>query len=450
MKAQWYKDPRYVAAGILKRLPLHWMKDETYLRMLYRVRFGKKLDLDDPRTFNEKLQWLKLHDRRPEYTVMVDKYAAKKWVADRIGEQYIIPTLGVWEHFDEIDFDRLPDQFVLKCTHDSGGLVIVKDKNSFNKKAARHKLEKCLKKNFFYPGREWPYKDIRPRIIAEPYLTDESGVELKDYKIFTFDGRPNLIQVDYDRFALHKRNLYTTDWQYIEATIQYPTDPAHQIARPENLEKMLALASALSQGYPHIRTDFYNIDGRILFGELTLNHGAGFEKFTPPELALTMGQWLRLPSGGGILKKDNIILYLRLQLQTGLPDYKIMCFNGKAKCSFVCSERYAKTGLRVTFFDDAWNVMPFERHYPKSEKPIPRPLHFEKMKQLAQVLAGDTRFLRVDFYECNAKLYCGELTLYPGGGFEEFTPPVWDMTLGSWLELPAGQREEIHGTYRLP
>lgn len=298
MLAQWYKDPRYVMAGIVKRLPLHWMRDDTYLRMLYWIRFGKKLDLEAPQTFNSKLQWLKLYDRRPEYTIMVDKYAAKKWVADRIGEQYVIPTLGVWNHFDEIDFNRLPNRFVLKCTHDSGGLVIVRDKNNLDKRAARHKIEKCLRRNFYYTGREWPYKNVPSRIIAEPYLTDESGVELKDYKIFNFDGTPNLIQVDYGRFAKHKRNLYTTDWKYIEAAIQYPTDPTHQIAEPKKLDKMLELAHKLSEGFPHVRTDFYNIEGRILFGELTLNHGSGFEKFTPPELAVKMGQWLTLPSGG--------------------------------------------------------------------------------------------------------------------------------------------------------
>lgn len=276
---------------------LPFISDETYLRMRFKQQVGYELDFDEPKTFNEKLQWLKLHDRRPEYTTMVDKYAAKKWVADRIGVEHVIPTLGVWDHFVEIDFDELPDQFVLKCTHDSGGLVIVKDKSRLDKKAANKKIEKCLKRNFYYAGREWPYKNVPPRIIAEPYLTDESGIELKDYKIFNFDGVPKLIQVDYGRFIEHKRNLYSTDWQYIEAAIEYPTDPEHHISKPKNLDDMLELAHKLSAGYPHVRTDFYNIDGKILFGELTLLHGAGFEKFMPPELGLQMGQWLTLPTG---------------------------------------------------------------------------------------------------------------------------------------------------------
>lgn len=299
MAVKFFTDPA-IRFGYLGKLGL-WdrMPDKKYLEKLFELCTGYALDLENPRTFNEKIQWLKLYDHRPEYTTMVDKYAAKKWVADRIGEQYIIPTLGVWEHFDEIDFDGLPEQFVLKCTHDSGGVVLVADKSKLDKKAAKRKIEKHLKYNYYYGGREWPYKNVPPRIIAEPYLTDESGTELKDYKIFNFDGQPKLIQVDYGRFAEHKRNLYSTDWQYIEASILYPTDPDHQIEKPKNLDKMLELAHKLSEGYPHVRTDFYNIDGKILFGELTLLHGSGFEKFTPPALGEQMGQWLKLPSGGG-------------------------------------------------------------------------------------------------------------------------------------------------------
>ncbi len=411
--------------------------DDLYVKHLYKAYFGKEPDLENPQTFNEKLQWLKLYDRRPEYTIMVDKYAAKKWVADRIGEEYIIPTIGVWNHFDEIDFDKLPDQFVLKCTHDSGGIVIVKDRSKFDRRSAKRKIERCLRRNYFYIGREWPYKNVPPRIIAEPYLTDESGEELKDYKIFNFDGQPKMIQVDYGRFTEHKRNLYTTDWKYIEAVIKFPTDSSHQIPRPQSLEKMLELAHKLSDGYPHVRTDFYNIDGRILFGELTLCHGAGTEKFDPPEFALTVGKWLQLPSGGGVLTTDDgIALYCRFKENDDLPDYKLMCFNGEVKCGFVCSERNTGTGLKVTFFDRDWNEMPFERHYPKSKRYMPKPVHYEKMVMLAECLTKDLPFVRVDFFEVAGKVYVGELTLYPGCGIEEFTPPEWDTVLGSWLNLP--------------
>lgn len=211
------------------------------------------------------------------------------------GEEYIIPTLGVWEHFDDIDFDKLPDKFVLKCTHDSGGLVICRDKSKFDKEAARKKLEKCLKRNYFLYGREWPYKNVPPRIIAEKYMVDESGVELKDYKIFCFHGVPKIIEVDFNRFVGHKRNLYTTSWELIDLEICYPSDENFKIAKPEHLEKLLQLATVLSQDIPHIRTDFYVINGKIYFGELTFCHGSGFEKFIPEEWDKIFGDWLKLP-----------------------------------------------------------------------------------------------------------------------------------------------------------
>ena len=175
-------------SSLNRRNLLNWMPDKMYIEMLYKVRMGRKLNLDNPQTFNEKLQWLKLYDRKPEYTTMVDKAAVKDYVADKIGSEYIIPTLGVWEHFDDIDFDQLPNQFVLKCNHDSGGLVICKDKASLDMEAAREKIESSLKRNFYYHSREWPYKNVKPCIIAEKYMVDESGTELKDYKFYCFGG----------------------------------------------------------------------------------------------------------------------------------------------------------------------------------------------------------------------------------------------------------------------
>lgn len=290
--------PDKIVTNLGRRGLLNWMNDESYIKLLYFTIFKKFPNLKDPRTFNEKLQWLKLHDRKPEYIKMVDKFEAKKYVADIIGEEYIIPTLGVWEKFDDIDFGSLPEQFVLKCTNDSGGVVICRDKNKFDKTAAKKKINKGLRENFFYFGREWPYKNIKPRIIAEKYMTDESGTELKDYKFFNFDGKPKLIQVDYDRFVEHKRNLYTTDWKYIEAAIQYPTDRDHIIKKPEVLDQMIAIAEKLSAGIQHVRTDFYCIDEKVYFGELTFYHESGFGKFEPERLDIEMGSWIKLPSGG--------------------------------------------------------------------------------------------------------------------------------------------------------
>ena len=273
----------------------NWMSDETYLKIAFRSLMGKKLALQNPQTFNEKLQWLKLYDRKPIYTTMVDKYEAKKYVAGIIGEQYIIPTLGVWDKFEDIDFDRLPKQFVLKCTHDSGGLVICRDKSQFDKQAARKQITQSLKRNFFWSGREWPYKNVKPRIIAEKYMED---------------------------LHLHE-----------------------------------------------------------------------------------------------------------------LRDYKFLCFNGNVKCCFVCTDRFTQQGLKVTFYDDQWKIMPFERRYPRSKTPIPKPVTYEEMVKLAETLSKDIPFMRVDFYSIGKDVFFGELTLYPGSGFEEFNPVKWDEGLGAWIKL---------------
>lgn len=278
--------------SLCDRLP-----DEEYIKKLYKLHIGKELDLDNPKGFNEKLQWLKLYDRKPEYTTMVDKFAVKQYVTNKIGNEYIIPTLGVWDHFDDIDFTALPKRFVLKCTHDSGGLVICKDKSKFDIKKAKSKIEKSLKTNFYLVGREWPYKNVKPRIIAEQYMED-------------------------------------------------------------------------------------NPDSQDLI------------------------------------------------------DYKLMCFNGKVKCSFTCTGRHAKDGLKVTFFDTDWKRMPFERHYPAELNNICKPKSYEEMTQLAEILADKIPFVRIDFYEIKGKPYFGEMTFFPGNGMEEFTPEEWDETLGSWLELP--------------
>lgn len=276
-----------------------YLPDALYLRIQYMVKMGQKLDLRYPLTFSEKLQWLKLYDRKPEYTTMVDKYAVKKYVADRIGEEYIIPTLGVWDSFDEIDFDSLPDKFVLKCTHDSGGLVICRDKKTLDMDAARKKIEKSLRTDYYKLGREWPYKDVPRRIIAEKFMEDG-----------------------------------------------------------------------------------------------------------------TQGD--------------------------ALNDYKLMCFDGKVYCSFVCSGRNSEEGLRVTFYDREWKRLPFRRHYPSADKDFDMPLQYHRMIELAERLSKDIPFVRTDFYEIDGKLYFGELTLFPGNGMEEFSPEEWDERLGELIELPNG------------
>lgn len=272
------------------------MPDEEYLKLRFKVRMKKELNLDEPKTFNEKLQWLKLYDRNPEYTRMVDKYEAKKYVADIIGEEYIIPTLGVWDRFEDIDFDALPNQFVLKCTHDSGGLVIVKDKQNLDIKKAKNKIEKSLATNFYLRGREWPYKNVKPRIIAEVYMEDEKSGELPDYKYFCFNGEAKVMFIATERSAKEetKFDFYDMDFNHLPFTNGHPNSTKN-IEKPEKFDEMKILAEKLSKGIPQLRVDFYEVNGKIYFGELTFSHWGGFVPFNPPEWDLKLGEYITLP-----------------------------------------------------------------------------------------------------------------------------------------------------------
>lgn len=283
---------------------LHWVSDTAFLRIDYWLRFGKRLNLKDPQTFNEKLQWLKLHDRRPEYVTMVDKIAVKDYVAGKIGSEYIIPTLGTWDKPEHIDWESLPNQFVIKWNHDSGSIVICKDKSTFDCKKAIEKLSYGAKVNGFWYGREWPYKGVRPMLLAEKYIEVESNL-------------------DFD-----------------------------------------------------------------------------------------------------VSKNDDLV------------DYKFMCFNGEVKCCFTCTNRFSGNGLKVTFYDNDWNIMPFERSHPREIFPIKMPSCYKQMKEAAAKLSKGLPFARIDFYEIKEQPYFGEITLYPGSGHEAFQPEEWDYILGSWIVLP--------------
>lgn len=271
------------------------MNDKLYIKILYFLKFDRFLNLKNPQTYNEKLQWLKLYDKHTEYTKLVDKITVKNIVSKIIGEEYIIPTIGIWDKFDDIDFSTLPNQFVLKCNHDSGGLIICKDKKDLNLQKTKAKINKSLKRNFFYICREYPYKNICPQILAEPYLTDESH-ELKDYKIFCFDGIPQFIEVDFDRFTKHKRNIYSTNWELQDFEIQYPSNKEKHIEKPKCLQKMLDISAKISQGMPHARIDLYLIDNHIYFGEITFFHEGGFGCFKPYIWDKKFGNLLKLPT----------------------------------------------------------------------------------------------------------------------------------------------------------
>ena len=292
---KWIKHPKFYTILLIGRIfPDTIFFDKLYLKMMYKYKFHKKLDFNNPKTFNEKLQWLKIYNRNPEYTKMVDKYEIKKYVSETIGEEYTIPILGVWERFEDINFEQLPNQFVLKCTHDSGGIVIVKDKNTFDKENAKKIINHSLKRKYYKNTREWPYKNVKPRIIAEQYMEDESGYELKDYKIFCFNGNPMFIMVDTQRFINHKRNVYDINWKKVDIKLNFPNSDELKIDKPKCLDKMLELSRCLSKDIPFIRTDFYIINNKIFLGELTFFPGAGLQIIEPEQWQDELGKLIEI------------------------------------------------------------------------------------------------------------------------------------------------------------
>lgn len=289
-------DPSYRFESLGTRGFYNHLSDEEYIKRMFKARLGYPLDLQHPQTYNEKLQWLKLHDRNPMYSIMADKYAVKEYVASIIGEEYIIPTLGVWNRFKDIDFASLPNQFVLKCTHDSGGIVIVKDKSKLNMMKTKRQIQKSLKNNYFYFGREWPYINIQPRIIAEKYIEDNLTAELRDYKFFCFNGVARALFIASDRqnkTTETKFDFYDMDFNHLNFTNGHPNS-GRIINKPPTFDTMKNVAEVLSKNIPHVRVDVYEVNGKVYFGELTFYHWSGFVPFDPPEWDKTFGDWIDL------------------------------------------------------------------------------------------------------------------------------------------------------------
>lgn len=250
------------------------LPDPLYIKMVYYIKMKRKINLRNPKSYNEKLNWLKLHDRKIQYKKIVDKFEAKKYVAGLIGEKYIIPTYGMWNHFDDIDFSALPEQFVLKTTHDSGGVVIVRCKSEMEKEEAKKTIEESLNNNYFYLCREWPYKDLKHRIIAEEVISETVP---NDYKFFMFNGQMDSVMVCTDRVSGHpKYRFYDEKWSRLYYQ-KNELEPKTDVEKPENYEEMIEIAKKLSEGFVHVRVDLYNVSGNIFFGELTLFDQGGFD-----------------------------------------------------------------------------------------------------------------------------------------------------------------------------
>lgn len=277
---------------------LRYLPDKTYIKLYYRLRVGRPLNTENPTTLNEKLQWLKFNYRFPLQSIVSDKLLVRDYVAEKIGAEYLIPLLGSWENYDDVDFDKLPEQFVLKCNHDSGGLVVCTDKSKLNHKEAKRKLEKSLKSNFFYIGREYQYRNIKPRIICEQFISDNGKVPM-DYKIYCFNGKPDVILVCRDRFSNNSHRAsylyFDQDWKFQPLNKGDENLVDVDILKPKNLDEMIEIARELSKDFFFARIDLYNIDGQIYFGEITLSPNSGFDPDIKYETDLMFGEKLKIP-----------------------------------------------------------------------------------------------------------------------------------------------------------
>lgn len=424
---------------------LRWLPDEAFIKLYYRLRMHRSCDLDNPKSFNEKLQWLKLHDRNPRYTDMVDKIEAKKIAAAVIGEEHIIPTLGVWDSFDEIDFGALPDRFVLKCSHDSEGLVIVKDKSKLDIVAVRKKIESAMRYNFYYIGREWPYKNVKPRILAEEYLDSDAGKESPtDYRVMCFGGKARCVFTCTGRGEGNLSvDFFDTDWNHLPFTRRYPNGSVPPDAT-KRLKDMLNLAERLSETIPFVRADFYEVAGELYFGELTFYPGSGMEEFDPEDWDAELGSWIELPESvgrGWLIVTNDVVLLAKeagpasVRSANGLADYKFFCFDGEPKMMFVATDR-SKGETKFDFYDLEFNHLDLVQHYPNSANVIEKPKTFDRMVEASRKLSQGLPHVRIDFYEANGQMYFGEYTFYHFSGFQPFEPDAWDQKMGAMLRLP--------------
>lgn len=288
------KIPSSVNKRVLQFLD-KYASDELYLSWMFYYRLGYWPNLRNPRSFNEKLQWLKLHDHNPLYSLCADKYRVREYVSEIIGERYLIPIYGVYDRTDEIDFDTLPNQFVFKCNHGAGCNVICTNKDLLNKKEAINKLNCWMATDFSHYKREYHYSDIERKIICEKFMKDEESGELRDYKFFCIGGVIQMIQVDMGRFTLHTRNIYDKDWNLLDVEISFPRETEHVINKPKELDEMKSIAEKLSKGFLQVRVDLYVINHKVYFGELTFFSGAGFSKYKPREFEFALGEKLSLP-----------------------------------------------------------------------------------------------------------------------------------------------------------
>lgn len=273
----------------------YFFSDLFVIKMRFLLRQKRLLNLKNPQYYNDKIQWLKINWYDKYVEKCVDKYEVRDIIKNKIGEQYLNELIGVYDSVDEINFDVLPDKFVLKCTHASGFNIICSDKNKLNIKKTVKRLRRWMKTNYFWYSKEWQYKNLKPKIVCERFLTDGDGKPPKDYKIFCFDGKAKFLEVDFDRFGNHRTNFYDLDWNLMDISFRYPPDKSAKVQKPEKFDEMIKLANIMSDDFPHARVDFYYVGDKIYFGELTFFHGGGTHVIKPKEFELEIGKWIKLP-----------------------------------------------------------------------------------------------------------------------------------------------------------
>ncbi len=294
LRKMWFMKFYYALRKNIVQMYYRFLPEKKHLDIMFYKIFGRHIDWENPKSFNEKLQWLKINDRNPEHIKLVDKYAVREYIKEAIGEEYLIPLIGVWDKVDDIDFDSLPDSFVLKCTHGSGCNIVCSDKSKLNIKEAKKKLKKWMKINYYYLSREWPYKAVKPRIICEKFMRDCSSDDLRDYKFFCFNGKMKCGFVASERQTDDvKFNFFDREWNELPFE-NYHLKLKEAIDKPINFSKMIELSEILSSDEIFLRVDFYEINDKIFFGELTFYHGAGFLPFNPEKYDYILGDWLKL------------------------------------------------------------------------------------------------------------------------------------------------------------
>lgn len=289
------KNPKSTIRVLGDKGLFNWLPDKPYLKLVYRSETGKKLNIDNPQTFNEKLQWLKLYDRKPQYSKYVDKYDVRSYISETIGANYLVPLIDIYNSVEEIDWNLLPNKFVLKCTHGSGSNIICTDKDKLDIETSKVKLNKWMKKNWYWFGREWPYKNVKPRIVCEEFISDKDMTP-DDYKVLCFNGKAKLIEVHIDRYGAHKQDFYDISWKKTSIS-QGGTVSNFTYEKPNQLKDMIQLSEKFAANMYHVRIDWFVVHDKLYFGEITFYDGSGFDPFDNKQDDDTLGSWIDLPTG---------------------------------------------------------------------------------------------------------------------------------------------------------